>query len=141
MGKSLNKVQLIGHLGKDPDLRYGANSNPVVTFSVATNERWKNGDEWKDHTEWHRCVGYGKIAEQLGEYLTKGRQVYLEGRLHTRSWEDKQGQKRYTTEIVIRDYLLLGARQQAESPLPETPMSGEDAEAEGAFTSEEDIPF
>jgi single-strand DNA-binding protein len=111
-GKSLNKVQIIGHLGADPELRYTSNGLAVATLNVATNERFKSGDtdEWQDRTEWHRVVAWGKLAEIAGEYLSKGRQVYIEGRLQTRSWEGQDGVKRYTTEIVARDMILLGGR-------------------------------
>lgn len=110
--KSLNKVQIIGHLGADPELRYTSNGLAVATLNVATNERFKatDTDEWQDRTEWHRVVAWGKLAEIAGEYLSKGRQVYIEGRLQTRSWEGQDGVKRYTTEIVARDLILLGGR-------------------------------
>ena len=110
-GKSLNKVQVIGHLGADPELRYTANGVAVATFSVATNESYKNdNDEWQERTEWHNIVAWRRLAEIAGEYLSKGRQVYIEGRLQTRSWEGQDGVKRYTTEIVVRDIILLGGR-------------------------------
>jgi single-strand DNA-binding protein len=111
-GRSLNKVQIIGNLGKDPELRYTSNGVAVATLSIATNERFKNStsDEWQERTEWHRVVAWARLAEVAGEYLAKGRQVYIEGRLQTRSWEDRDGNKRYTTEIVARDLILLGGR-------------------------------
>ncbi len=116
-GKSLNKVQIIGNLGADPELRYTSTGMAVATFNVATNERAKipNTDEWQDKTEWHRVVAWGKLAEIAGEYLSKGRQVYIEGRLQTRTWDDQNGIKRYTTEVVARDLILLGARGDASS--------------------------
>ena len=121
-GKSLNKVQIIGHLGADPELRYTSNGLAVATMNVATNERVKvpDSDEWQDKTEWHRIVAWGKLAEIVGEYLTKGRQVYIEGKLQTRSWDDKDGIKRYTTEIIARDMILLGGRGDA-SPQSQRP--------------------
>ncbi len=108
-GKSLNKVQLIGHLGKDPELRYTSNGQAVATFSLATNERKKkpNSDEYEDFTEWHNIVAWGRTAEIASEYLNKGKQAYIEGRLQTRSWDDQNGVKRYTTEIVAQDLILL----------------------------------
>jgi single-strand DNA-binding protein len=111
-GKSLNKAQIIGHLGADPELRYTSNGLAVATLNIATNERFKSSDsdEWQDRTEWHRVVAWGKLAEIAGEYLSKGRQVYIEGRLQTRSWEGQDGVKRYTTEVVARDLILLGGR-------------------------------
>ena len=116
-GRSLNKAQLIGHLGKDPELRYTANGMAVATFSLATNERYKpaDSDEWQDRTEWHNIVAWGRQAEVAGEYLAKGRQVYIEGRLQTRSWEGQDGVKRYTTEIVAHDLILLGGRGESGS--------------------------
>jgi len=114
-GKSLNKVQLIGRLGKDPELRYTSNGAAVTTLSIATSESYKEGDEWKERTEWHQAVLWNRLAEIAGEYLSKGSQVYLEGRLQTRSWDDKDGNKRYTTEVVVRDMILLGGRGDASS--------------------------
>ena len=122
-GKSLNKVQIIGHLGADPELRYTANGVAVATFSVATNESYKNdNDEWQERTEWHNIVAWRRLAEVAGEYLSKGRQVYIEGRLQTRSWEGQDGVKRYTTEIVARDLILLGGRgEMSQSKRPPHP--------------------
>ncbi|MBW1714032.1 MAG: single-stranded DNA-binding protein, partial [Deltaproteobacteria bacterium] len=100
----INKVILIGNLGADPEMRYTAGGTPVANFRLATSERFKDASgEWQERTEWHRVVFFGRTAEVCGEYLTKGRQVYVEGRLQTRSWEDKEGQTRYTTEIVGRE--------------------------------------
>lgn len=114
-GKSLNKVQLIGHLGKDPELRYTSSGQAVASFSLATNEREKkpNSDEWQDRTEWHNIVAWGRLAEIASEYLNKGKQAYIEGRLQTRSWDDQNGVKRYTTEVVASDLILLGGRGEA----------------------------
>lgn len=97
---SLNKVMLIGHLGSDPELRFTPGGAPVANFNLATNERWtdKNGQS-QEKTEWHKIVVWGKTAENVGKYLKKGRQVFIEGRLQTRDWEDKDGNKRYTTEV------------------------------------------
>ena len=116
MAKSVNKVILIGNLGKDPEVKYTPQGTAVATVSVATNERYKDkSGEWKDRTEWHNVVLWQRLAEIAGEYLKKGRTVYIEGRLQTRSWEDKQGQKRYTTEIVAQDLVLLGGRPEGAS--------------------------
>src|ERR1700693_5984175 len=109
MAKSVNKVILIGNLGKDPELKHTGGGTAVATMTVATNERFKDKNgEWQDRTEWHNVVLWQRLAEIAAEYLKKGRSVYVEGRLQTRSWEDKQGQKRYTTEIVASDLVLLG---------------------------------
>lgn len=109
MAKSVNKVILIGNLGKDPELKHTSSGTAVASITVATNERFKDkSGEWQDKTEWHNVVLWQRLAEIASEYLKKGRSVYIEGRLQTRSWEDKQGQKRYTTEIVASDLVLLG---------------------------------
>ena len=110
--RSLNKVQLIGRLGRDPELRYTTSGQAVATLNVATSSSYQdqNSKEWKETTEWHRVVAWGRQAEVAGEYLSKGGQVYIEGRLQTRSWDDRDGNKRYTTEIVVREMILLGGR-------------------------------
>ena len=109
MAKSVNKVILIGNLGKDPELKHTSGGTAVATMTLATNERFKDkSGEWQDRTEWHNVVLWQRLAEIAAEYLKKGRSVYIEGRLQTRSWEDKQGQKRYTTEVVASDLVLLG---------------------------------
>jgi single-strand DNA-binding protein len=108
---SVNKVILVGNVGRDPELRYTQGGQPVASFSIATNERFKDKDgNWKDRTEWHRIVAWGRLAEICGEYLRKGRQVFVEGRIQTRDWEDKEGNKRQTTEIVILGMQMLGSR-------------------------------
>ena len=110
--KSVNKVILIGNLGKDPEVKYTPQGTPVAKFSLATNERYKDKDgNWQDRTEWHNIVLWQRLAEIAGEYLKKGGKVYIEGRLQTHSWDDKQtGQKKYMTEIVGQDLVLLGGR-------------------------------
>src|SRR5215471_5633848 len=110
--KSVNKVILIGNLGKDPEVKYTPSGTPVAKLTVATNERYKEKDgQWADRTEWHNVVLWQRLAEIAGEYLKKGSKVYVEGRLQTRSWEDKQtNQKRYMTEVVASDLVLLGGR-------------------------------
>jgi single-strand DNA-binding protein len=111
-GKSLNRVQLIGNLGKDPEIKYTPQGTAVAKVTIATNERFKDKDgNWQDRTEWHNVVLWQRLAEIAGEYLKKGGKVYIEGRLQTRSWDDKQtGQKKYMTEIVASDLILLGGR-------------------------------
>jgi single-strand DNA-binding protein len=111
-GRSLNRVQLIGNLGKDPEIKYTPQGTPVAKITIATNERFKDkSGEWQDRTEWHNVVLWQRMAEIAGEYLKKGGKVYIEGRLQTRSWDDKQtGQKKYMTEIVANDMILLGGR-------------------------------
>ncbi|NTU57340.1 MAG: single-stranded DNA-binding protein [Chlorobiaceae bacterium] len=111
MAKGLNKVMLIGHLGNDPERRETASGQTVVNFTVATSESFKDsGGNLQERTEWHRIVVWGKLADICSQYLKKGRQVYIEGRLQTRSWDDsKSGEKKYTTEIVCSDMQMLGS--------------------------------
>jgi single-strand DNA-binding protein len=111
-GKSLNRVQLIGNLGKDPEVKYTPQGTPVAKLTIATNERFKDkAGEWQDRTEWHNVVLWQRLAEIAGEYLKKGGKVYIEGRLQTRAWDDKtSGQKKYMTEVVADDLILLGGR-------------------------------
>ncbi len=110
MAKSVNKVILVGNLGKDPEVKYTPSGTAVAKFSLATNERYKDKNgEWQDRTEWHNIVAWQRTAEIAGEYLKKGRTVYVEGRLRTDSWDDKEtGQKKYRTEIVVENLVLLG---------------------------------
>ncbi len=127
----MNKVMVIGNLGNDPEVRYTQNETPVTTFSVATNERWKDSEgNRQEHTEWHRVVAWGKLAEVCGEYLNKGSKVYIEGKLSTRKWEDPDGNTRYTTEIVAKGLEMLGDRQDNGGSQPngsnEPPMPGDD---------------
>src|SRR5215470_2189956 len=117
MPKSVNKVILIGNLGKDPEIKYTPSGVPVAKFSLATNERYKDkSGEWQDRTEWHNIVAWQRLAEIVGEYVKKGSKVYVEGRLQTSSWEDKQsGEKKYRTEIVVNDLVLLSGRGDGDS--------------------------
>ncbi|MBX3604468.1 MAG: single-stranded DNA-binding protein [Piscinibacter sp.] len=110
---SLNKVHLIGNLGRDPEVRYTPNGNAVCNVSIATTRQWKNKDsgERQEETEWHRVVFYDRLAEIAGEYLKKGRSVYVEGRLKTRKWQDKEGKDQYTTEIIATEMQMLGSRE------------------------------
>jgi single-strand DNA-binding protein len=111
-GKGVNKVILLGNLGKDPEVKYTPQGTPVAKFSLATNDRFKDKEgNWQDRTEWHNITAWGRTAEICGEYLKKGRPVYIEGSLRTHSWDDKQtGQKKYMTEVVVNDMVLLGGR-------------------------------
>ena len=112
--KSVNKVILVGNLGKDPEIKYTPQGTPVAKFSLATNERYKDKDgNWQDRTEWHNLVAWQRTAEIVAEYCKKGSQIFVEGRLRTDSWDDKEsGQKKYRTEIVINELVLLGGRGQ-----------------------------
>jgi len=108
---SLNKVLLIGNLGKDPEVRYTASGTAVASFSLATSEKFKNKDgEWEERTEWHNVTLWGRLAEIAGEYLGKGKTVYIEGRLQTRKWQDKDGKDRYTSEIVGEKMQMLSRK-------------------------------
>src|SRR5580704_2621313 len=116
MAKSVNKVILIGNLGKDPEVKYTPSGMAVARFTIATNERFKDKEgNWQDKTEWHNLVAFQRTAEIAAEYLKKGRTVYIEGRLQTSSWDDKEsGQKKYRTEIIVNDLVLLGGRETGE---------------------------
>lgn len=127
---SVNKVILLGHLGKDPELRMTSSQNPVCNFSLATNERRKDASgNWGDHTEWHTIVCFGKTAENCSKYLKKGKQVFIDGKIQTRKWQDKEGKDRYTTEIVALSVQFVGAKGEAGSSM--------DSPAMGMSSSEE----
>lgn len=145
---SLNKVMLIGNLGKDPEVRYTTSGTAVASFSLATSERFKNkGGEWEDRTEWHNITLWGRLAEIAGEYLGKGKTVYIEGRLQTRKWQDRDGRDRYTTEIVGDKMQMLGGKgegagRQAGGRAPDDSGSGNaPGFEEPAFNPDDDIPF
>ena len=155
-GKSLNRVQLIGNLGKDPEVKYTPQGTPVAKLTIATNERFKDkAGEWQDRTEWHNVVLWQRLAEIAGEYLKKGSKVYIEGRIQTSSWEDKQsGEKKYRTEIIASDLVLLSGRGEggdfegrasrgaaAGSSSMDQRTPHQDEVAQGAEITDEDIPF
>lgn len=119
MARGINKVILVGNLGRDPETRYTQSNTAVTTITVATSDSWrdKNTGENQERTEWHRVVLWGRLGEIAGEYLQKGRQVYIEGRLQTRKWQDQSGQDRYTTEIVANEMQMLGGRTGGSAPL------------------------
>ena len=157
MAKSVNKVILIGNLGKDPEVKYTQTGMAVARFSLATNERFKDKDgNWQDRTEWHNLVAFQRTAEIAAEYLKKGGKVYIEGRLHSDSWDDKEtGQKKYKTEIIINDLVLLGGggggrdaggegggRGSKSSSMDQRTAEPEHSQAPaGAEITDEDIPF
>lgn len=138
----INKVILVGRLGADPEVKTVSGGNTVARLSLATSENWtdKSGQK-QERTEWHRVVVWGKLAELCGRYLTKGRQLYAEGRLQTRSWEDQQGQKRYTTEIVATTVQFLGAGQAQNTVSHDQDMGAQDFGPEPSFDAAEEIPF
>lgn len=114
MSRGLNKVMIIGHLGRDPEMRYTPSGRPVTTYSVATNRTWNTSDgERHTETEWFNVVAWGSLAEICKQYLTKGQQVYIEGRLQTRHWEDSDGNRHTSTEIVANEMIILGERREA----------------------------
>ena len=119
----INKAILVGNLGRDPEVSYTPSGTAVAKFSIATSEKWKdkNTGEMQERTEWHRITAFGRLGEICGEYLSKGRQVYVEGRIQTNSWEDKEGNKRYTTEILATTVQFLGWRESAGPGRPESP--------------------
>ena len=136
---SLNKVMLIGRLGQDPEVRYTQSNTAVATLNLATNERYKDSNgEYQDKTEWHRVVAWGRTAEICQQYLTKGSMIYVEGPLQTREWEDKQGQKRYTTEVKALQMTMLDSRGSAGGGMSEMPSapSSNNAQSSGASASQ-----
>lgn len=141
----VNKVIIVGRLGSDPELKYTANSQAVARFNVATSEQWKDKStgQPQERTEWHRIVVWGKLAEICGQHLSKGRQVYVEGRLQTRSWDDPQGQKKYSTEVVANTVQFLGAPGEKSAPASKGSGSdfNQDFGPEPTFDADEEIPF
>jgi single-strand DNA-binding protein len=130
MSRGLNKVMVIGHVGRDPEMRYTPSGKPVTSFSVATGRSWTSSEgERREETEWFNVVAWGNLAEICKQHICKGQQVYVEGRLQTRSWEDHEGKKRYRTELVANEMILLGERRGAAEP------------AESAEEGEEEFPF
>lgn len=133
----LNRVMLIGRLGRDPESRYMPNGKAVVNFSIATSERWKKDGEAQERTEWHNIVAFEKLAEIIAQHLRKGSQVFVEGKLQTRKWQDKEGKDRYSTEIVASSMQMLGSRPQQERQEPSsasrTPAATDDFD--------HDLPF
>jgi single-strand DNA-binding protein len=152
--RSLNKVMLLGRLGRDPEVRYTGSGKAMATFSLATSTRWRDQDgNDQERTEWHRIVAWGRLGEVCGEYLSKGKQVYIEGRIQTRDWEDQEGAKRTTTEIVAGDMIMLGSggypddrgrdsRQSDRGDRGSQPPSGSSQERSyQPPPPEDDIPF
>jgi single-strand DNA-binding protein len=142
--RGVNKVILIGNLGRDPEIRYTRDGTAVANLNLATTETWNDANgQRQERTEWHRVVAWGKLAEIAKEYLGKGRQVYIEGRLQTRSWDDKDGNKRYTTEVRADQMVMLGGRG-SDGPSRD---SGQPSDTGGEFArqpfeaTEDDVPF
>ena len=145
---SINKVILIGSLGRDPETRYMPNGEAATNFSMATSENWKDKQGQKqERTEWHNLIAYRKLAEIIGEYVKKGSTIYIEGRLQTRKWQDKEGKDRYTTEIVADQMQMLGGKPSGESvsQQPKASNTNNKSSVDGSFKAgddfEDDIPF
>jgi single-strand DNA-binding protein len=141
----VNKAILVGHLGADPELRHTPNGTAVATFRIATTERYndRNGER-QERTEWHRIVAWSKLAEICNNYLKKGKQVYIEGRIQTRQWEDQSGNTRYTTEIVANNMVMLGRAGDIADDIPSQqfpPDSGRQDSGGGGGSDEDDLPF
>lgn len=140
MAKTVNSVTLLGNIGRDPEVKSTGGGTTVATFSIATVNRYKDqGGEWKESTEWHNCVAFGRLAEIIRDYVTKGGKLYVEGRLQTRSWDDKEtGKKIYRTEIVVADVTLLGSPS-GKTSAPAKTDDGFPPYAPGI--TDDDIPF
>ena len=145
----VNRVFLVGRLGRDPEQRFTSSGTPVTNFSLATDERWKDqSGERQTRTEWHQIVVWGRLAEICSQYLNKGKLVFIEGRLQTREWDDRDGNKRRTTEIVASDMQMLGSRSEEQGMRESAPAPEAGGEAQGSGSqggdveiSDDDIPF
>jgi len=141
----LNRVEIIGYLGRDPEPRYTTDGALTVALNIATTEKWKNANgEKQERTEWHRCVAWGKLAEICNQYLTKGGLVYVDGRLETRKWTDKEGVERYTTQIRMDQMRMLSGRPAGQAAAPTAAGSTAPAPAARPMTAndlDDDIPF
>ena len=138
MSRGLNKVMVIGHLGKDPEMRYTPSGRPVTTFSVAVSRSWNTADgERRSETEWFNIVAWGNLAEICKQYLHKGQQVYIEGRLQTRRWEDKEGQKHTSVEVVANEMMMLGDRRDGKGSQDEE----QEDEISEPIADEDEFPF
>ena len=143
MARGVNKVILVGNLGADPEVKYMPNGNAVANVTLATSESWKDkqSGEQKDKTEWHRVVFFRRLAEIAGEYLKKGSQIYIEGKLQTRKWQDKNGNDRYTTEIIANEMQMLGGRGGGSADFGAASSAATPAPAATVDEFDDDIPF
>jgi len=147
MARGVNKVILVGNLGADPEVRYTPSGDAVANFTLATSESWKdkNTGEQQEKTEWHRCVAWRRLGEIVGEYLHKGSQVYVEGKLQTRKWQDNEGNDKYTTEIIVANLQMLGGKpggSQSGTSSASDYQSARDGDSQsGAAYFDDDIPF
>ncbi len=134
MGRGLNKVMIIGRLGRDPEMRYTPSGRPVTSFSVATSRTWTSAEgERREETEWFNVVAWGNLAEICKTHLSKSQQVYIEGRLQTRGWEDETGKKHFRTELVANEMILLGDRRRDHNQLDELDYGSEEDDSDYAF--------
>jgi len=141
MSRGLNKVMVIGHLGKDPEMRYTPSGRPVTTFSIAVSRSWNTADgERRSETEWFNIVAWGNLAEICKQYLHKGQQVYIEGRLQTRRWEDNDGQKRTRVEVVANEMMMLGDRREHSGQAQDTEDNDSEDQSE-PVVDEDEFPF
>jgi single-strand DNA-binding protein len=139
MSRGLNKVMVIGHLGRDPEMRYTPSGRPVTTFTIAVSRSWNTADgERRTETEWFNIVAWGNLAEICKQYLYKGQQIYIDGRLQTRRWEDKEGQKHTSVEVVANEMMMLGERRENSAQTQETEQEGDAAEP---LDDEDEFPF
>ncbi len=139
MSRGLNKVMVIGHLGRDPEMRYTPSGRPVTTFTVAVSRSWNTADgERRSETEWFNIVSWGNLAEICKQYLHKGQQVYIEGRLQTRRWEDKEGQKRTNVEVVANEMMMLGDRRNQSK---QSDSSDQEEDQSEPVADEDEFPF
>jgi len=148
MARGVNKVILVGNCGKDPETRYMPSGGAVTNVSIATSESWKDkqSGETKERTEWHNIVFFNRLAEIVGEYVRKGSQIYVEGALRTRKWQDKNGQDRYTTEVVASEMQMLGSRQSGGDSYAPAQSSSQSSQPQPAAAVvedgfDDDIPF
>ncbi len=146
MASGLNKITVIGNLGRDPEIRYTQSGTPVCNIGIGVTERRKEGDEWKDHTEWFNVVCFGKTAENAARFLKKGRQVCADGRIQSRKWQDKEGNQRTSYEIIASQILFLGGgnrdtQDTAASSFGSAPQTSNITTAPAGFIADDDIPF
>ena len=141
MARGVNKAIILGNLGQDPEVRYSQGGKALCNLSIATSEKWKDKDsgEEKEKTEWHRIVAFGRMAEVMGEHLHKGSQVYIEGKIQTRKWQDRDGNDRYTTEIVANDMQMLGSRQGGNPQSGGAQQNRQEEQPQEDF--DDDVPF
>ena len=139
----INKVILVGNLGKDPDMRYTAGGDAVANLSIATSESWNDNQtgEKKEKTEWHRVVFFNKPAETIGQYVKKGQQLYVEGRLQTRKWQDKDGVEKYSTDIISDNFTFIGSKSDNQEFENSSPQNNENFDQSVPSTNDDDIPF